>query len=115
MAEIKDLEGYERIEDGILIYKKRDPFLDIKVVMVDDLEAVADVDSDLILTRFEAEYYYFFEQNKDKAYNIYAFTETFFDSHWDYDTDFVEKGLNEMVSEGKIKGAYYKGIYYYYF
>jgi len=27
----------------------------------------------------------------------------------DYDLDVVEKELNQMVSEGKIKGAYYKG------
>ena len=109
VVEINGLEEYEKIEDDIPIYMKKDPFLDIKIVMVDDLEAVSDTDSDIILTRFEARYYHFFEQNKDKAYNIYAFTETFFNSRLDYDIDVVEKELNQMVSEGKIKGAYYKG------
>ena len=69
-----------------------------------------------MFSRREAEFYEFFKQHDDKAYTALAFVDVFFaDDTFGIDESLVEKTLMEMVSEGKIKGVYAKGYYYYHF
>ncbi len=95
-----------------------------KPVRVKELYKAENIKENVHLGRYEVNFYHFLEKNKDNAYTFWALIERLNEDKdikpippmeriQDYDK--IQKTLEKMVSEGKIKGVYAEGQYYYHF
>lgn len=118
MEEVIDEIGIEEVEDGYPVFYTRDKRLfseAYRIMFINDLLKVKDIKKDVILGRWEAQFYYFFENHCHLAFTVNAFMDKFFDGdNLGLDIDEVEELLNKMVVKRLIKGIYARGYYYYY-
>ncbi|MFX0073777.1 MAG: hypothetical protein ACFFAO_22075 [Candidatus Hermodarchaeota archaeon] len=120
--EISDIEGNigrKKYEDGYPIYyTDTGPYCEAhRVVMIDDLYKMPNINTEMILSKWQAKYYHFFETYNELAFTLDAFIDKFF-AESDFisvDDNKVDNELKIMVKEGLLKGVYYKGHYYYHF
>ncbi len=121
MVESEDNIGFKEMEDGLPVYFTQDQNETIfceghRLMLVKDLYKTTGMNKDLILGRREARFYHFFKQNKDKAYTVEAFVDTFFgEDDLNVDIERVESLLLKMRSKRIINGAYSNGYYYFHF
>ncbi|MFX0136072.1 MAG: hypothetical protein ACFFDN_20700 [Candidatus Hodarchaeota archaeon] len=91
-----------------------------RIISVKELYKKENVKEDIYLGRHESDYYHFLEKNQDKAYTFWALMEGLdndeeinpiptMSSMLDYDS--IQKTLEKMIKEGKIKGVYAEGHY----
>lgn len=117
------------VDEGKIIYtvnvQEEPDYENHRMIPVKELLKIESFESELNLTREEAKFRRFFEKNKGWAFTVWSFLDRFTeDKELDdrlfnadmllEDVDRYEKILYSMVAEGKIKGAYAEGYYYYY-
>lgn len=99
-------------------------FPHIQVIAVEELLESNQVNKDIYLGRYEVGYYQFLEKHKNRAFTFRALMHEWAEDKdinplspdtTMLDEDFIDSMLKQMVKEGKLCGAYFKGNYFYYF